>query len=104
LKKLGFRGVVVEGFGGGHVHPGMAEQLEALAQQILVVMSTRVIGSHVLRSTNGFVGWEIDLFKRGLHLGGWLTTGKLHLLMTLLIASGVERSGIGQMLRNFGWK
>jgi L-asparaginase len=61
-------------------------------------------GCSGMMSVHGFVGSEIDLFKRGLHLGGWLTAAKLRLMMTLLIASGFERKSIGQMLRNFGGK
>jgi L-asparaginase len=74
LIDLDYGGVVVEGMGGGHVHPDMAERLARLSNRIPVVISTRVVGSHVLRNTYGFVGSEIDLHRRGMILGGWLTT------------------------------
>ncbi|WP_051609441.1 asparaginase [Fodinicurvata fenggangensis] len=87
LPEMGYAGVVVEGMGGGHVHPRAAESLEALCREMPVVISTRVVGSHVLRNTYGFIGSEIDLHRRGVMLGGWLTTGKLHLLMTAVLGT-----------------
>ena len=102
LVDLGYAGVIVEGVGGGHVHPDMAERVVALSIHLPVIISTRVVGSHVLRNTYGFVGSEIDLRRRGLMLGGWLTTGKLHLLLVSLLANGADQSTIRHALAAFG--
>lgn len=102
LPELGYAGVVVEGVGGGHVHPALAERLAALSRRMPVVVSTRVVGSHVLRNTYGFVGSEIDLRRRGLMLGGWLTTGKLQLLLACLLADGADHARIRTALAGFG--
>jgi L-asparaginase len=85
LGELGYVGAIVEGMGGGHTPP-----------------PTRVVGSHVLRRTYGFVGSEIDLQRRGLLLGGWLTTGKLHLLLSFLLAGGADQTRIRSALIAFG--
>jgi L-asparaginase len=100
--ELGFRGAVVEGVGGGHVHPAMAERLTEMASRIPVVISTRVVGSHVLRNTYGFVGSEIDLSRRGLLRGGWLTTGKLHFMLSCLLANGGALNDVRESLAPFG--
>ena len=102
LPELGYAGAVVEGMGGGHVHPLMADTLETVCREMPVVMATRVVGSHVLKSTYGFVGSEIDLRRRGALLGGWLTAGKLHLLMTAMLSSGASLDQIRQALEPFG--
>ncbi len=102
LADLGYAGVVVEGMGGGHVHPSMADRLEELAPSLPIVISTRVLGSHVLRSTYGFVGSEIDLKRRGIMLGGWLTSGKLQLMLAFLLAAGADRQQIRLALEPFG--
>jgi L-asparaginase len=102
LIELGYSGAVVEGMGGGHIHPAMAERLAEIAGLIPVVVSTRVVGSHVLRKTYGFVGSEIDLSRRGLLLGGWLTSGKLHFLLTCLLANGWNSADIRRALAAFG--
>lgn len=102
LPGLGYAGVVAEGMGGGHVHPAMADRLEKLAAGMPIIISTRVVGSHVLRNTYGFVGSEIDLFRRGMMLGGWLTSGKLQLLLKFLLAAGAGQCEIKQALEPFG--
>jgi L-asparaginase len=102
VHEMGYSALVVEGMGGGHVHPAMAARLGALSKRMPVVVSTRVVGSHVLRSTYGFVGSEIDLSRRGLALGGWLTTGKLHLLLTFLLADGADQFRIRNAFTAFG--
>jgi L-asparaginase len=102
LGELGYVGAIVEGMGGGHTPPPMAERLARLAREMPVIISTRVVGSHVLRRTYGFVGSEIDLQRRGLLLGGWLTTGKLHLLLSFLLAGGADQTRIRSALIAFG--
>lgn len=102
IADLGYAGVIVEGMGGGHVHPSMADRLEKLSGTLPIVISTRVLGSHVLRNTYGFVGSEIDLQRRGIMLGGWLTSGKLQLMLGFLLALGSDRPQIRRSLELFG--
>lgn len=102
LPDLGYAAVIVEGMGGGHVHPRMAEQLERTCREMPVIVSTRVVGSHVLENTYGFAGSEIDLRRRGVLLGGWLTTGKLHLLVTAMVGASPSIPKLRQVLACFG--
>lgn len=65
LSSLGYRGAVILGLGAGHVPRDLAAPLGALAEQMPVVLSTRVAGGPVFRATYGFAGSEIDLLGRG---------------------------------------
>lgn len=82
---LGYEGVVIEAFGGGHVSMRVASILEDLAGSVPVVLCSRTGSGEVLRQTYGFKGSEMDLLSRGLVSGGWLTGIKARLLLGLLI-------------------
>ena len=78
----------------------MAERLTKLSCRMPVVVSTRRGGEanstqHLwLRSVRIFY-----LSRRGLMLGGWLTTGKLHILLICLLADGQTSSELKRPLR-----
>ena len=90
LGSLGYKGLIVEATGGGHVPQAMVEPLGALAKQMPVVLASRTGAGEVLRSTYGFPGSETDLLKRGLIHGGILDGLKARLLLTLLSLAGAE--------------
>lgn len=92
LAALGYRGVVVEGFGAGHVPAVMVSHLESLAASMPVVLCTRVGAGDVLRHTYGFTGSEADLLARGLVSGGSLDGRKARVAMTLALWATAERS------------
>lgn len=89
--RLGYQGAVVEAMGVGHMPAPLVPALEALAQQIPVVLSTRVNAGPVFTSTYGFPGSEIDLLQRGLIPGGLLSAHKARLLLTVALGSNVSR-------------
>jgi L-asparaginase len=91
LPRLGYRGAVLEAVGGGHVAAALVAPLEALAQQMPVVLSTRVVAGSVLARSYGFAGSETDLLRRGLFSAGWLSAGKAVQLLRLLLALGLAR-------------
>lgn len=68
---LGYEGVVIAGFGAGHVSASWSEVLEHLAPTLPVLVATRTGRGPTARATYGFAGAEIDLQKRRLH--GWAT-------------------------------
>ncbi|APT59798.1 MAG: asparaginase [Azospirillum brasilense] len=85
---LGYAGLVLEGMGAGHVPAGMAPLLEWIAQEVPVVLATRVASGPVFTGTYGYAGAEIDLIDKGLVPAGFLTGLKARLLLALVLRSG----------------
>lgn len=81
-------GLVVAGFGAGHVSPAMADALGDLAAQTPVVFATRTGAGPTGRAIYGYPGSEVDLQARGLVGAGWLTPLKARLLLAALTRAG----------------
>lgn len=86
LESLGYRGMVVQGLGGGHLPAAVADRICDLAQRIPVVIASRAGAGAVLRSTYGTVGGDIDLANRGLIAAGHLDGPKARILLRMLLA------------------
>lgn len=97
ITQAGYRGIVIEGFGGGHVTRDVAEApaLAALVRDMPVVLATRSGAGDLLQRTYaGFTGSETDLAARGLIRAGALNGQKARVLLTLLLAAGRTREDI----------
>jgi L-asparaginase len=81
-------GAVIEGLGGGHVPPWLAETLGVIAHRKPVVIASRTGSGPNLRQTYDMPGSEIDLGRRGLIDSGWLDGPKARVLLTLLLSGG----------------
>jgi L-asparaginase len=86
LERLGYAGLVIEGFGGGHVPGHAVPTLAEVAARMPVVLASRTGGGELLRETYGFPGSERDLLSRGLIPAGFLDGPKARILLSLLLA------------------
>lgn len=92
LPALGYRGVVIEAMGAGHVPARLVDTISNLTQEMPVVLSTRVASGPIFTKTYGFPGSEIDLIERGAIPGGCLAGLKACILLRLLLANGFEEA------------
>lgn len=81
-------GVVVAGFGAGHVSPRMAEAVGRLAPEVPVVFASRTGSGPTGRAMYGYPGSEVDLVARGAIGAGWLPPVKARLLLWALALRG----------------
>ncbi|MER5980602.1 asparaginase [Streptomyces sp. NPDC001857] len=87
-------GLVIAGFGVGHVPSELADLLGTLAERMPVVLTSRTGSGSVLRHTYGSVGSEADLQRRGLINGGLLDPYKARILLRLMLAGGADREAV----------
>ncbi len=90
LESLGYRGVVVDAFGAGHVPSAMVGHLESLATRMPVILCSRSGSGEVFAHTYGFAGSESDVLSRGVTSGGLLDGRKARVALTLALAASVH--------------
>jgi L-asparaginase len=94
VEEAGYAGLVLAGFGGGHVPAQVVPALADLASRLPVVLASRTGGGELLQETYGFPGSERDLLARGLIPAGFLDGLKARILLSLLLAAGADLEGV----------
>ncbi|KAF1309785.1 asparaginase [Pseudomonas putida] len=89
---FGFEGLVISGFGAGHVSSAWSDVLGELAAKLPVIVATRTGSGTTARATYGFAGAEIDLQSKGVHMAGQLCPRKCRILLWLLLGTGQQSS------------
>jgi L-asparaginase len=90
-------GVVIAGFGGGHLPPQMMPAVRDVASSIAVVVTTAAPGAPAFRATYGHAGSEQDLAAAGAVVADALSPRKAALMLSMCLASA---AGPGE-LRTF---
>jgi L-asparaginase len=98
----GYRGLVIEATGGGHVNADCVGELERLAKEMPVVLASRTAAGEVLQQTYSFPGSEMDLIGRGLIPAGAMTGPQARTLLRLLLAARAAPSDIGPAFAAIG--
>lgn len=86
---LGYDGLVIGGFGAGHVSQNWATVIEHTAERIPVIIATRTGSGSTANASYGFSGGEMDLIRKGALMAGFLCPRKARILLWLLL--GCER-------------
>lgn len=96
------QGLVVAGFGVGHVPASLADLLGSLAARMPVVLASRTGSGSVLRHTYGSIGSETDLLSRGLISAGLLDPYKARVLLHVLLTGGADREAVAAAFEEHG--
>jgi L-asparaginase len=90
VEAAGYRGLVIEGSGGGSVSARWAASLARLATRIPVVYASRTGTGPVLQATYGGGGGEVALNRLGIRPAGDLDGLKARVLLSLVIGASPD--------------
>lgn len=96
-----YEGLVIEGFGGGHVPSKVVSTVERLAQKMPVILASRTGAGEVLSKTYSFPGSESDLLNRGLISSRGLSSLKAKIMLTLCLSLRLEKNEIANKFLSF---
>jgi L-asparaginase len=94
VPSLGYHGLVVAAFGGGHVPSWIVPILAKVAEEIPVVFTSRTNGGESLRNTYAYPGSETDLISHGIVSSVNVSTPHATVLLRLLLMAGIGRDAL----------
>jgi L-asparaginase len=97
-----YHGLVIAGFGAGHVPERLVPTIASLVHAMPVVLTSRTGSGPVLADTYGAPGAERDLRARGVIGGGFVHPYKARVLLRLLVAAEASRSEIADAFAALG--
>ncbi|PAF43891.1 asparaginase [Helicobacter sp. 11S03491-1] len=92
-------GLVIAGFGAGHVSAEMAYKIGELNKKIPVVVCTRTTDGPSVYQTYGYIGAEIDLMARGICMGGYLSERKARILLWVILNNHLDMQAFKDYLQ-----
>jgi L-asparaginase len=95
-------GLVVAGFGAGHLKAEVADAVAEVAAGLPVVLASRAGAGSVHTCTYAGPGSEEDLLGRGLVSAGHLDPLKARVLLVLLLAAGADRAEVARAFAEHG--
>ncbi|MBV9336291.1 MAG: asparaginase [Solirubrobacterales bacterium] len=102
LAAQGYRRVVIERFGGGHVTPPMVSRIERLARQIPVVLASRIGSGELLRNTYRYHVSETELLEIGAVPAGVLDGLEAGILLSLCLAADPAAENVAVAFQAIG--
>jgi L-asparaginase len=96
VTELGYDGLVLAAFGGGHVPSWLVPAIERVAGQLPTVLASRTAAGELLHHSYGYAGSETDLLARGLISAVALSATKARVLLRLLLVAGVQRHQVAR--------
>ena len=99
--KIDYQGFVLQATGAGHIPCSVVSSVSKIAIKKPVILSTRVPGGRVFKSTYGFPGSEMDLINRGVIGSGFLNAQKSRILLSVLTGSQFNIKKINKFFKLF---
>lgn len=96
-----YKGLVIAGFGAGHVPGNIAKKLVPIIENMPVMICTRTGRGSTTYKTYAYEGSEIDLQRKGALMGGFICPRKARLLLTAMLWSKMDKTKIAEHLRNY---
>ena len=98
LAGSGYKGIIVEAFGRGNVHPDTADAIErAINSGVVVILTSRCHEGRVL-GVYSYPGGGVDLAKRGVLFAGDMAGCKIRLFLMACLGRKMGKDQIGKML------